>query len=69
MFKRHLILLALIIFSLVPTQQNEEIDPEALKDPEFLALLNNYFGCKTWDNGICVACSDRYYFNKNGVCC
>ena len=32
-------------------------------------MLNNYFGCKTWEDGVCTECSERYYFNKNGVCC
>lgn len=39
------------------------------QDPEFLKLINNYFGCKTWQNGACTECSASYIFNKNGVCC
>lgn len=38
-------------------------------DPAFLKLLDNYFGCKTWDEGFCIACSAGYVFNKAGVCC
>lgn len=39
------------------------------KDPAFLTLINNYFGCKTWTNGFCTACSPSYVFNKAGICC
>ena len=45
------------------------LSEEDLNDPELLKLLNNYFGCKTWEDGVCVECSDHYYFNNNGVCC
>lgn len=27
---------------------------DEFNNPEFVKVLNNYFGCKTWDNGICV---------------
>ena len=33
-----------------------------------LTTLNNYFGCKVWSEGSCLQCSDRFFFNKNGVC-
>lgn len=39
------------------------------QNPDFLKLINNYFGCKTWQNGSCIECSASYLFNKNGVCC
>lgn len=38
-------------------------------DPEFVKVLNNYFGCKTWENGVCIECSARFVFNANQVCC
>lgn len=38
-------------------------------DPNFLKLIDNYFGCKTWSDGYCVECSASYAFNKNGICC
>ena len=31
--------------------------------------MNNYFGCSTWVDGVCTACSAHYYFNAGGVCC
>lgn len=34
-----------------------------------MALLNNYFGCKTWVDGVCTECSENYWKNQNGVCC
>jgi len=34
-----------------------------------MTQLNNYFGCKVWSEDSCLQCSDRYYFNKNGICC
>ncbi len=38
-------------------------------DPNFIKLIDNYFGCKTWVNGACVECSQRYVFNNKGICC
>lgn len=34
-----------------------------------MTQLNNYFGCKVWSQDSCLECSDRFFFNKNGVCC
>ena len=39
------------------------------QDPQFLRTINNYFGCKTWVDGLCTECSENYIFNNNGVCC
>lgn len=38
-------------------------------DPVFLKTINNYFGCKTWNNNVCIECSDHYHFNGIGICC
>lgn len=38
-------------------------------DPNFIKLLDNYFGCKTWTDGNCVECSQGYVFNNKGICC
>lgn len=38
-------------------------------DPEFIKLIDNYFGCKTWTDGVCTECSQGYVFNNNGICC
>lgn len=43
--------------------------PTEFNNPEFVKALNNYFGCKTLKNDVCIECSDHYYFNKNGICC
>lgn len=49
--------------------QDQTVKGEEFKDPEFVKVLNNYFGCKTWEDGVCVECSARFVFNDNGVCC
>ncbi len=39
----------LLVFVLaLATTQDVAHDSELLEDPEIVALLNNYFGCKTW---------------------
>ncbi len=40
-------LLIVLVFALASTQ-DVALDSELLEDPEIVALLNNYFGCKTW---------------------
>ena len=56
-------------------QQDQKISREELEaspefqDPNFLRIINNYFGCKTWVDGVCMECSNNFYFNENGVCC
>ena len=37
-------------------------------DLAFLRALNNYYGCKTWEETECVECSPGYYFNDNRIC-
>lgn len=44
-------------------------DSQANQDANTLRTINNYYGCKTWQDDVCVECSARYYFNKNGICC
>lgn len=64
-------LLAFLFLAVLTVQQDAAttLDPELLNDPELVKLLNNYFGCKTWEEGVCTECSENYYFNKNGICC
>ena len=38
-------------------------------DPEFIKIIDNYFGCRTWENGQCTQCSQGYLFNNKGICC
>jgi hypothetical protein len=38
-------------------------------DPNFIKVIDNYFGCKNWTDGNCVECSKGYVFNTNGICC
>jgi hypothetical protein len=38
-------------------------------DPNFIKLIDNYFGCKNWTDGNCVECSTGYVFNSKGICC
>ena len=61
--------LALTILSLSAAQEVAVAATATEFDPELLTILNNYFGCKTWEEGVCVECSEHYYFNKNGICC
>lgn len=73
---------AFILLILVALAVSETVDltqvykPETLStlgpeynDPNFIKLIDNYFGCKTWMNGSCVECSYRYVFNNDGICC
>ena len=64
---RRFFFLALALLLLVLPAQTQE--GNEFEDPEFVKILNNYFGCKTWDEGVCIECSENYYFNNNGVCC
>ena len=69
MLKSNWWVLALTILSIGFAQDMAtDIDLSELS-PEVLAILNNHFGCKTWDGDVCVECSDRFYFNNNGICC
>ena len=45
------------------------LSEQDLANTELMKVLNNYFGCKTWSDGVCVECSARYYFNNEGICC
>ena len=38
-----------------------ELDPARLNGPADP-------GCKTWENGVCTVCSNRWAFDSNGVC-
>lgn len=53
----------------ISSEAQEIIDNADQLDPELFATINNYFGCKTWDNGICLECAQRFYFNEKGICC
>lgn len=63
--------LLIVVLLLVGTafSQSLQLSEEQLNDPTLLVQLNNYFGCRVWSGDSCIECSDRYYFNKNGVCC
>ena len=66
MLKSTWCLLTLVLLSVAFAQ---DVSADLANDPELLAIVNNYFGCKTWEDGVCTECSDHYYFNKNGICC
>ena len=66
MFKKIWCIFALALISLTIAQ---DISADLTNDPELLSIVINYFGCKTWEDGVCTECSDHYYFNNNGVCC
>lgn len=68
------IVLALVLglnTQLTPINLDKTIDKTSpqFNDPQFLKIINNYFGCKKWENGKCVACSDHFFFNMKGICC
>jgi proprotein convertase subtilisin/kexin type 5 len=75
---QHLVILSvLLLLTFSQTVNLSQIyTPETLatlgpeyNDPNFIKLIDNYFGCKTWTDGNCAECSSGYVFNKNGVCC
>ena len=51
------------------SQDASVLSKEDLNNPELMKVLNNYFGCKTWTDGICTECSKNFYFNAKGICC
>lgn len=34
--------------------QQLPIDDSLLDDPDLKKIINNYFGCKIWENGFCI---------------
>ena len=61
-----LIVLLLLVGQCVA--EDLQLSAEQLNDTALLTTLNNYFGCKVWSEDSCLQCSDRFFFNKNGVC-
>lgn len=51
MFKASWCLFALALLSLIVAQ---DVSADLANDPELLAIVNNYFGCKTWEEGVCT---------------
>lgn len=45
------------------------LSEDDLKNADLMKVLNNYFGCKTWVDGVCTECSQDFYFNAKGICC
>ena len=48
---------AIVLFCILALVWGQTVDnslEDELTNPEFVKVLNNYFGCKTWDNGVCV---------------
>lgn len=68
MVKTNLLVVLLLLVGSIYAQQLT-LTAEELNNTALLTQLNNYFGCKVWSADSCLQCSDRYYFNKNGVCC
>lgn len=64
-----LTIILLCLFSTFVAQDIPALAQEDLNNPQFMKILNNYFGCKTWQDGICTECSQHYYFNAKGICC
>lgn len=68
MIRTYLFLVVLLLASTASAQEMQLTEAQ-LSDPALLAQLNNYFGCRVWSGDACIECSERYYFNKNGICC
>ena len=66
---KYLFLFAVLLLAAQTSAQQVELTQEQLSNPALLMELNNYFGCRVWSGNSCIECSERYYFNKNGVCC
>lgn len=79
MAKSSKILIAILLIALASSQivnLNQIFTPQTLatlgpeyQNADFLKKIDNYFGCKTWQQGLCIECSFSYIFNNNGVCC
>lgn len=79
MAKSSKILIAILLIALTSSQivnlsqiftpqTQATLGPE-YQSADFLKKIDNYFGCKTWQQGLCIECSFGYIFNNNGVCC
>jgi|JI6StandDraft_1071083.scaffolds.fasta_scaffold46280_2 hypothetical protein len=68
MIKTYLLLVLLLLVGGI-AGQSLTLSSEQLNNAALLVELNNYFGCKVWSADSCLQCSERYFFNKNGVCC
>lgn len=67
-----LVLILVCLFGLTYGQEattTSILTEEDLANAELMKVLNNYFGCRVWQDGVCVECSERYYFNNEGICC
>ncbi len=42
---------------------------EILGNPTLLQAVNNFYGCRVWEDSVCVECAVRYVFNEEGICC
>jgi len=67
MIKTSLLVVLLLLGSVVT--QDYILTSAELDNAALMTQLNNYFGCKVWSEDSCLQCSDRFFFNKNGVCC
>lgn len=79
MVKSSKILIAILLIALAAGQTvnlSQIFTPETLatlgpeyQNSDFLRKIDNYFGCKTWEDGHCIECSAGYIFNNHGICC
>lgn len=69
---KNLLLVTLIFLCAAPTlyaQDTLTLSQDDLNNADLMKVLNNYFGCKTWVDGVCTECSQSYFFNAKGICC
>lgn len=71
MIKHFLIPLAIfcLIGAAVAEDASYTLTAEDLANADLLKAINNYYGCKTWKDDVCLECSAHYYFNNKGICC
>lgn len=68
MLKTYL-LLVLLLLAGQTVAQNYTLSAAELNNTVLITQLNNYFGCKVWDQDSCLQCSKGFSFSKNGICC
>lgn len=49
--------LVLLLLGLVALATAQGLTDSDLQDAELLKTINNYWGCQTWEDGVCIACS------------
>jgi hypothetical protein len=62
-------IILLYSLNLLHAQGSISLSQDDLNNATLMGVLNNYFGCKTWTDGLCTECSTNFYFNQQHICC